>query len=257
MIGNIENLKLNGVYQGTASTATKQRTRTTHIFTFRQSGTANYHFAEKTLTVNEGEVIFIPIGETYHITYDTKEKTRYFSIVFTADIKNPKPEVFSFFDFYEKEYMLNHYKNLWDIGTESEHYKCYSIFYSFLAYIANIENQSYSAKKKLEIIKPATDYLNKHIFDTSLKADKLHLLCGISDTYFRKIFESRFGTSPQKYIIGKRLSQAEAIIDSGNFDTISDVARSVGYTDPLYFSRAFTRRFGISPSRLNKTIEKL
>ena len=81
--------------------------------------------------------------------------------------------------------------------------------------------------------------------------DTLHTLCGISDTYFRKIFIARFGTSPQKYIVNKRISQAKSMLEAGDFDTISEISASVGYNDPLHFSRAFKKKYGVAPSKLN------
>ena len=121
-----------------------------------------------------------------------------------------------------------------------------------MAYISNIENLSYAEKRKFKIIDPAVEYLKSHIFDSSLKINNLHTLCGISDTYFRKIFISKFGLSPQKYIVSRRISQAKSIIDSGDFYTIAEVSESVGYNDPLHFSRAFKKKYGVSPSNINK-----
>lgn len=94
------------------------------------------------------------------------------------------------------------------------------------------------------------EYLKEHIFDCSLKAHELHTYCGVSDTYFRKTFVSQFGTSPQKYIINKRLTQAKNIIDNGEYDSISEVALSVGYEDALYFSKVFRNKYGTAPSKL-------
>ena len=60
--------------------------------------------------------------------------------------------------------------------------------------------------------------------------------------------------SPQKYIQNMRLSQAKPIIDNGDFDTISELAFSTGYNDPLYFSRAFKKKYGVSPLNYAKQI---
>ena len=106
------------------------------------------------------------------------------------------------------------------------------------------------------MIEPAVSYLKAHIFDANVKADSLHLLCGISDTYFRKIFSSNFGTTPQKYIISKRMAQAKSIIDNGDFYTISQVAQAVGYSDSLYFSKVFKLIYGVSPTDFSRLSRK-
>lgn len=58
--------------------------------------------------------------------------------------------------------------------------------------------------------------------------------------------------NPQDYITAKRLFHAKSILDSGDFDSIREIALSVGYSDPLYFSKVFKKRYGVSPSVVNK-----
>ena len=111
---------------------------------------------------------------------------------------------------------------------------------------------SYQDKKKLHIVTPAVEYLKKHIYDPSLEISHLHELCGVSDTYFRKIFISRFGTSPKSYVTEKRVTHAKSIIDSGDFVSVRELALAVGYKDPLYFGKVFKMHYGISPIDMNK-----
>ena len=249
MFSNIENLTFVSTGIMTAVSAKKPFTRKTNGFIFVKTGSMTFHFTNKSITVNTGEMIFIPIHEAYTRTICPDTKCTYMSIRFLANIENPEPVLYKLDGYYDKDYVCNHFADLWNMGNSADRYKCYSLFYNLLAYISNNENQNYAEKKKFEIIKPALEYLKSHIFDTSLKVDSLHYLCGISDTYFRRIFIAEFGTTPQKYITAKRLSQAESIIISRNFDSLSDVAYSVGYSDPLYFSKLFTKKFGVSPSK--------
>ena len=82
--------------------------------------------------------------------------------------------------------------------------------------------------------------------------DELHKLCGVSNAYFRRIFIARFGMSPKKYVVGKRLSYAKSIIDSGEFSTVKELALLVGYKDPLYFGKVFKKHYGASPININQ-----
>ncbi len=68
--------------------------------------------------------------------------------------------------------------------------------------------------------------------------------------YLRKLFQKEMGVTPHRYLCDKRL-QAAAQLLSGGVDSgisIADVARMCGYREPLYFSRMFKKKFGISPS---------
>lgn len=58
--------------------------------------------------------------------------------------------------------------------------------------------------------------------------------------------------SPKEYVVTQRISHARFIIESGDFDSIAEVAQLVGYNDPLYFSKAFKKLYGISPSSFNR-----
>ncbi len=254
MFDNIENLQLVTSSVGVARKSEKVSNKKRHSFVFRLSGHKLYDFGEKTLAMKPGDMIFLPQGCSYRHETITEEDCNYMSISFNADIANPTPMLWSLENFTEADYLCNHFADLWNLGTQSERYKCYALFYSLLSYVSGIETLKYADRRKFECIEPSVIYLKSHIFDTDLKADDLHKLCGISDTYFRKIFTSKYGTTPQKYIINKRLSYAKNIIDSGDFENIAEVALSVGYNDSLYFSKAFKKKYGFPPSKINKEV---
>ena len=251
MFGSMENLKLNYISQGRAKT-NKNRIRKTNGIIIRRNGAGIYRFEDREIITRKNEMIFIPKDIPYQFETLPGEDCLSLSIAFEADFKDPEPMFFSLRNFTESEFICNHLAPLWNLGTHAEKYKCLSLFYGLIAYLTSTEALDYSDKKRLKTIEPAINYLKKHIFDSSLSAETLHLLCGVSDTYFRKIFIANFNTTPQKYIISKRLSQAMSVIDSGHFSTVSDLAISVGYRDPLYFSRAFRKKYGLSPSEAAK-----
>ncbi len=58
--------------------------------------------------------------------------------------------------------------------------------------------------------------------------------------------------TPQEYVAKGRISHAKSIIESGDFESIKEVSELVGYNAPLYFSKAFRKIYGISPSMVNK-----
>jgi len=251
MFDQIESVKIVSSFHNINRPLGKIEKRPANVFFIRTSGSAQYDFADKSIRVNEGEVIFIPKGAAY--TYKTAPKgAASTSISFEAALENPMPALFSLRHFYEAEYIANHFHILWNFGTQAEKYKCLSLFYDLLSYLSTLENASYADKKKFDVIEPAVNYMKTHIFDSTLSPAKLPRLCGVSDTYFRKIFLSRFGANPKEYITASRLSHAKSVLDSGDYDSIREVAQSVGYADPLYFSKVFKKRYGISPSDIHK-----
>lgn len=252
MFKNIENLKIENIIKGSPKKKYSKVCRKDYAFFIRIKGSVNYTFSDNSFDVKAGDIIFLPKDSEYTFRVCSDTECEYVAIRFDADITDARPFVYSldgFADMYEFE---NNISELWKFGGQSEHYKCYSLFYSLLNYIENLDKLSYIDKKKSGLISPAVLYLKNHIYDCDLKVETMVTLCGISATYFNKIFHASYGVSPQSYILSKRLSHAKAIIDSGDFDTITEIAFSVGYNDPLYFSRVFKKKYGVSPSKYAK-----
>lgn len=70
--------------------------------------------------------------------------------------------------------------------------------------------------------------------------------CDMSLAYFIRSFKEVTGKSPQSYITYLRIEAAKGLLSSTQ-EPISTIARLVGYQDPLYFTRCFTKTEGISP----------
>ena len=252
MFENIENLKLVSVLSGKSMPKRRIENRPLNSFIIRLNGNITYDFGDRQYCVNQGEMVFLPKGSSYDYTSYPLGQNIHLVINFEGDFKEPTPAVYSLENFRQADYICSHFVDLYKFGSQADRFECISLFYSLLSYVSNIENSNSDEGKNYNLIEPALKYLKEHIYDCSLKADKLHRLCGISDTYFRKIFISRFKTTVQEYIISKRISHAKSLIDNGDFDTIKEVALLSGYSDPLYFSRVFKKIYGVSPSQFNK-----
>lgn len=69
---------------------------------------------------------------------------------------------------------------------------------------------------------------------------------GISRTYLNRVFQKELGISVQHFLINYCLHKAANLLLNTDL-TICEIARSVGYDDPLAFSKAFKRKFEFSP----------
>lgn len=226
--------------------------RKMHTFFFRTCGSVRYDFPDRSIVVHEGELMFMPKGMTYNVTAFSPD-ARYICIYFRADFSvPPQPFSCSLENFHRADELRRFFPDGWTLGTEAERYHGMSLVYELLSYLSKLENATYAEKHKFPIMDPAVTYLRDHIYDPDLRVSQLHQLCGISNTYFRQIFVSKFGMTPQSYILSKRMSQAKTILGSGDYHTVADVALSVGFQNPLYFSRMFKRVYGITPSDAGK-----
>lgn len=76
---------------------------------------------------------------------------------------------------------------------------------------------------------------------------ELAILGGVSPSRFAHRFRAATGLSPMRWRDQQRMQQAADLL-VGTGQAVKQVARAVGYSDPLYFSRVFKRHYGISPS---------
>jgi AraC-like DNA-binding protein len=88
------------------------------------------------------------------------------------------------------------------------------------------------------------NYMNSE-FDITAFADAL----GMSKSLVSKRLNAETGVSTGQFIRNYRLSIARKLIMENYADrNITEIAYAVGFNDPKYFTRCFTRHYGSSPS---------
>ncbi len=60
-------------------------------------------------------------------------------------------------------------------------------------------------------------------------------------------FRAALGTSPHRYLVGRRLEHARALIMSGI--ALADAAAAAGFVDQSHLTRHFKARYGVTPGR--------
>lgn len=251
MIGRIENLKLLNVIKGISALHAVYTDRPSHVLIFKLSGESVYTFADRTISLPQGGVLFVPQGSCYTVDRISQGVSRYVLLNFHADLPDAQPEPFRIRDTADFTRICSQLCRCRVLDTAGDHYRVLALFYEVLALLYEKDRSEYQNSATLEKLEPAVEYLRENLFDPTLKIGQLHTLCGISDTYFRKLFFARFGVSPKKYVLNNRLEQARAILETGESGSIRETALSAGFDDALYFSKVFKRRYGYPPSEVS------
>ena len=99
-------------------------------------------------------------------------------------------------------------------------------------------------------IKQALRLIDRLIDDPDLSATSVAQRQHISRRRLDALFQKELGMTVAAQIMERRLAQAASdLCDPGKVSsTISEVAYGAGFKDPAHFTRAFTRRFGRTPS---------
>lgn len=90
-------------------------------------------------------------------------------------------------------------------------------------------------------------YIEEH-FTEDLSLEQLAQLVNLSPFYLSKCFKEEFGISYVDYMTQCRIHRAKEYIRQGGL-SFKEIAYSVGYHDPNYFSRVFKKVCGLSPSQ--------
>lgn len=253
MFDTIENLKLLSIRTGPAVSYGVYPDRPTHCFLFKCSGKSTYDIDGHTYLLEEGNMIFMPQGCTYTVHLVSEGESEYIAVNFSAELPPTPPQILSLTRSGDAQAFFRTLLRLWIFGDSSRRHQCYAMFYSMLADFT-ARPQDYQAAHQKALIQDGVAYLEQHIFDPELRIDDMIACSGVSEAYFRRIFQAVYGQSPKQYIQSKRLLQAHAILESGEFSTVQSVAAKVGYDDPLYFSRVFKRTYGIAPTELRTVL---
>ena len=91
-------------------------------------------------------------------------------------------------------------------------------------------------------------------FDEDIDLEDLSRRHGMSYPLFRRLFKAQTGFSPHAYVLEMRLNRAKALLRETSL-SVEDIGTSVGFSSLAYFSAAFQKRLGVSPSslRVSKT----
>ncbi|MCK6488943.1 MAG: AraC family transcriptional regulator [Planctomycetes bacterium] len=76
----------------------------------------------------------------------------------------------------------------------------------------------------------------------------LAVQAGLGPVRFRQLFRQEAGVSPKEFLIARRIRRAADLLLGGT-TRIADIARQCGFSTEFYFSNAFKRATGMSPSQ--------
>lgn len=129
--------------------------------------------------------------------------------------------------------------------------ECICYVYEMLLFLLKSAKKEPSHPKINDKLQPAITYITENYFDGNITNDFLANLCGTSTVYFRKSFETAYGTSPIKYLHDFRINKAKAMLRS-DYDSIEQVAFSIGYNSIYHFSKMFKHYTGKSPTEYSR-----
>lgn len=217
---------------------------------------------EEFVAPNNSFLIYHPEIPQYYTMY-LKDATDIYWIHFTGKEIDVKLKTLNLFDemLYhvtpDKSYEKIMFEIISELKSKSAYYDdiCVSSLTKLLLLIARNRINVNIRDNNIDVIIDEIIALLKENYKEHFNIGELAKHYNISHSYLVRSFNKKAGMSPQKYLNHIRMEKAKLLLK--NTDNITGVAASVGYGDPLYFSRLFRKLNGISPTEYYKTNKKV
>ncbi len=208
-------------------------------FSYRVSGTCLFEIDGKAMSAKAGDVLYIPAGTPYKVEYSVGESIvvhfEYcnYSEAENVSLSNPSDIGVQFLRLME----------LWSDRHSVSQAK--SIIYDILDRMANDQKLSIRDGSVAACIQ----YMQEHFGDPELDIEAVCSASFISVSSLQRAFAKYFGISPGQYLIGLRMNRALELLNEDAL-SVKEIAFLCGFADEKYFSRAFKKRYGLSPKHL-------
>lgn len=239
-------------------------------------GACFINIENKTLTINEGSLLYIPSGIAYTLL---PSDTTLLAINFDFTNKNcdlivPIPPItaisdtearlieeieFSDTTCFNSYYIFEECQSLSErlFGLEKEYIRklpfyrietC-SLLTSILTRLARYAKQRNSKNDRFNI-EAVVSYIQKH-YSESLTNTELAEIFHYHPNYLNSEFKRSMGMPLHRYLLETRIMKASSLIESG-YENLGEIANICGFNDINYFIRYFKKIIGTTPAKFVK-----
>lgn len=245
-----------------------------NLFTFLLDGEKTVRFAGAQVTVKPHQFILLSAGNCLMSEKLAAATAAYHSILFFFDgrllsdffsrhaflpgqqVKQPGSPPFLLF---EKDAFLVHFTHSLDSLLAADapiHHDLQKIkLEELLLYLAlqypeqlqQLRNRSVEANEELVIRQAVTSNINSNI-----TVEELAFLCNMSLSTFKRRFVRIYGSSPNKWLLEKRMETAAAMLRQGNRKA-SEMYNELGYENLSSFIQSFKQVYGVTPKQYQRS----
>ena len=210
---------------------------------FRVCGTGAFEIGTKRFITKQGDVLFLPANTPYKVEYSVSESiVVHFDQCNYSEAENICPGNSSKIDL-----RFEHLLEVWNKQRSINQAK--SIIYDILDKMSNDQKMSISDTAVANCVR----YIDAHFCDPKVDIETVCDAAFISVSSLQRAFAKYFGMSPKQYLIQLRMNRALELLTENEL-SVKEISFACGFTDEKYFSRAFKKRYGCSPSQLKNNM---
>lgn len=234
-----------------------------HFIHFVKEGEGKLYVDNETFTVKKNQLFIVPANAISKYVADNNNPWKYSWIGFLGIEANNFIQ--TLIKSSERSYVYNcksaviYEQLIEEILTDRDrNYASYFLINGLLYYlIGKISTELGITGEKSEentITSQAIGYMNIH-YHEELQISDIARAINVHQNYLSNVFSEEMGYSPKKYLSDLKISKSKKLLLETD-DPIYIVASSVGFSDPLYFSRFFRSIVGTSPSSFREENKK-
>lgn len=234
-----------------------------YLIHFVMSGKGTYRVQGETYALSEGDMFYAWPHELIEYRADTEDPWSYCwvgfagldaaSLMAQTDFAEASPVLHAADGAMPRALLLDIY--------ESRGAKPYEIcrmtgrLYAFLAFLMESAKQETRRRRAgREHVDRACAFIAGN-FASPITITDIASNVGVCRSLLNRAFRQYLGVSPMQYLTKYRMDQACGMLRRTDMP-VKAVAYSVGYEDPLYFSRRFKENLGVSPREYAEQLQR-
>lgn len=115
------------------------------------------------------------------------------------------------------------------------------------SYVETVDGDEHEREDIDPTIEQIVNFIDDHIAEQNLKIDDIAVNVGMSRSVLYSKIKTAVGMTPVDFVRHIRLLRAQKLINDTD-QSLTQIAYSVGFSDPKYFSKVFKREMGVTPS---------
>ena len=216
------------------------------------SGTLKVKAAGKSYVLIPGQLIVFSPNVPFYYSNKKDSLAEYMWINFTGceaeNIISKASIPFNFpYSVANPQYVFEAFETFFDEFRYRSFLHELSIFYKFVQIAVTLgRSRKGNTQKSADSLTNSMMYISMN-YTKDITTEELAKIEHLSCAHFRRLFKEKTGMTPTQYITAMRIRYAEQMLLETNF-SVKEIANKVGFHDQLYFSKVFSKRYGVSPT---------
>ena len=233
-----------------------------YIIHYVVSGKGTLRYNQQTYSIEAGQLFIIYPSQVAAYQADADQPWKYNWVGFNGTdagrlVKmtglSPDHPVIQSDDPDKTRSLLRHIADAGD-NTAAADAEMAGCLYLLLAHLIRMNSRHPAGNPHQTYVSNALRYI-QYNYANDMGVSDIARYVGISRSQLYRAFLQDFGVSPHNYLQTYRINEACGLLHDPVF-SVAEVAGSVGFNDPLYFSRVFKSIKGITPSEYQRNHRK-